>query len=116
MKKTYSFDDILLVPKFSDVDSRSEIDISSELNEELKFNLPIISSPMDTITEDEMALAMADAGGLGIIHRYNTTQEQASIVSRALYRNENIKIAAAVGMTDFKERAQALISVGTQII
>ena len=81
--------------EFSDIESRSDIDVSTSLGiiakslvsmkagdppsytvsiakEEAKFKLPIISSPMDTITEDDMAAAMHKAGGLGIIHRYNT--------------------------------------------
>jgi len=116
MKQTYSFDDVLLKPKFSDIKSRFSIEIGNDLDEVIYLELPVVSSPMDTITEGDMALAMARFGGLGVVHRYNTVQEQASIVSDALYKYGDMKIAAAVGVTDFKERAYALASIGTQII
>ena len=116
MKQAYSFDDVLLVPKFSDIESRFSVKIGNDLDENIHLDLPVISSPMDTITESDMALAMAGAGGLGVVHRYNTVQEQASIVSDAFFKYGDIKIAAAVGMTDFDDRSHALISVGTQII
>ena len=76
MKKAYSYDDVLLIPKFSDIESRYSVEIGNSLDEDIYFDLPVISSPMDTITEGDMALAMAGAGGLGILHRYNTIQEQ----------------------------------------
>jgi len=78
-KKCVSFDDVLLLPRMSDISSRSEISLSSSLSG-IELSLPIISSPMDTVTESEMASAMGNLGGLGIIHRYNTISEQASIV------------------------------------
>ena len=116
MKQTYSFDDVLLKPKFSDIESRFSIEIGNDLDEVIHLELPVMSSPMDTITEGDMALAMASRGGLGIVHRYNTVQEQASIVTDTLCKYGDMKIAAAVGMTDFKERAYALTSIGTQVI
>ena len=70
-----SYDDVLLVPKYSDITSRKEVDISSELDQFRKLELPIISSPMDTITESKMANAMAESGGLGVIHRYNSIEQ-----------------------------------------
>ena len=69
-KKTYSFGDVLLEPKFSDIDSRWTIDIGNDLDALTHLKLPVISSPMDTVKEGAMALAMASAGGLGIVHRY----------------------------------------------
>lgn len=116
MKQAYSFDDVLLAPKISDIESRFSIDISNDLDKTIHLELPVISSPMDTITEGDMVSAMAAAGGLGVIHRYNTVQEQTSIVTDTFYKYGDIKIAAAIGMTDFKERAHTLISAGTQII
>ena len=116
MKQTFSFDDILLVPKFSEIESRSSINIGNNMDEAMHLDLPVMSSPMDTVTEDIMALAMDEAGGLGIVHRYNTIQKQASIVSKAFYKNGDVKIAATVGMADFIERAHALVSIGVQTI
>jgi len=79
MRKCLSYDDVLLVPQYSDIKSRSEVNIESRLGN-TSFPLPIISSPMDTVTETEMALAMDTAGGLGIVHRYCSIIEQIGFV------------------------------------
>ena len=72
MNKAVTFDDVLLVPQYSDIISRKTITIGSSLDANLKFEIPIISSPMDTVTGWHMAMAMSESGGLGIIHRYNS--------------------------------------------
>jgi IMP dehydrogenase len=108
---TLCFDDVLLKPQISDIKSRKEVDISSSLGH-YRFRLPIISSPMDTITEVEMSEAIARSGGFGIVHRYNTIEEQVSIIS-STERN----IGAAIGVTgDFLERAKALVEAGCFIL
>ena len=76
LKKCLSYDDVLLVPQFSDIVSRKEVDLRSALDQTRTLELPIISSPMDTITESRMANAMSKAGGLGIVHRYNSIETQ----------------------------------------
>ncbi|HDM70165.1 MAG: IMP dehydrogenase [Thermotoga sp.] len=84
-RETLTFDDVLLLPKFSDV-LPSEVDLSSKLTPDLKLNLPFLSSAMDTVTESELAKAMAREGGIGIIHRNMPIEEQArqvSLVKRA---------------------------------
>jgi IMP dehydrogenase len=107
MKETLSFDDVLVVPKFSTITSRSEVDTSNFLDAELRFDLPLISSPMDTVTETSMATTISKAGGLGIVHRYNSVVQQIEIVSQI----EGTK-AAAIGMTgDYLERATGLYNV-----
>ena len=75
IEETICFDDVLLKPQYSDIKSRSEVDIGSDLAGQ-HYYLPIISSPMDTVTEEVMCVAMASRGGLGVIHRYNTIDEQ----------------------------------------
>ena len=116
MKEALSYDDVLLVPLYSDIESRSQVDIHSDLSEEIRLDLPIISSPMDTVTENHMAMEMQKAGGLGIIHRYNSIEEQIRIAARVLLEEEII-IGAAIGMTgDFEERALALRSVGVKAL
>jgi IMP dehydrogenase len=117
MKKTYCFDDVLLIPQYSDIGSRSEVDISSDLDENFKFSLPVISSPMDTVTETSMAVALATAGGLGIIHRYNTIEEQAALVHAAARCGAGQYVGATVGASgDYEERACALYDAGARII
>ena len=80
MRETITFGDVLLVPKYSEIVSRKQIDLSVKFDDSLILDCPFISSPMDTVTESEMAKAMANRGGLGVIHRYNSVSEQASIV------------------------------------
>ena len=72
MKEALTYDDILLTPQYSDIKSRKEVNLISALDASLILDLPIISSPMDTVTESEMAYAMDSLGGLGVIHRYNS--------------------------------------------
>lgn len=117
MKEAVSYDDVLLVPKYSEIESRSQIDIGSDLDNNLRFDLPVISSPMDTVTEDKMALAMDKYGGLGLIHRYNSIEDQVAIAALACFKDDNARVGAAIGMTgDFEERALALRSVGVKVL
>ncbi len=80
-EEALTFDDVLLVPRDSDV-LPSEVDVSSNLTNEIRLNIPVLSAAMDTVTESEMAIAMAREGGIGIIHRNLTPDEQASEVDR----------------------------------
>jgi len=79
-KEGLTFDDVLLVPKYSDITSRSQTDLSSKLSRNISINIPFVSANMDTVTESSMAMAMARAGGIGIIHRFLPIQEQANEV------------------------------------
>ena len=113
IKRSYCFDDVLLVPQRSDILSRKEIDLSSQLDSKNTFDLPIISSPMDTVTESEMAATMDECGGLGIIHRYNSIEAQCRHISS----HSISKVGAAVGVTgDYLERASELSSAGVSVI
>jgi IMP dehydrogenase len=79
-KEGLTFDDVLLVPKYSDITSRSQTDLSTKLSRNITINIPFVSANMDTVTESLMAGAMARAGGIGIIHRFLTIKEQANEV------------------------------------
>ena len=108
-----TYDDVLLVPQYSDIKSRSEIEvgvaIGGRYSRPIHFKLPIISSPMDTVTGAAMANVMNKSGGLGIIHRYCTVDEQAKMVRRI---KAGMK-AAAIGVTgDYHDRAKVLRSWG----
>jgi len=108
---------VLLVPQYSEIESRSQVDVSSNLDENLKFALPVISSPMDTITEESMAVVMGNSGALGIIHRYNSINEQADIVKKVLEKNSDIPVAVAIGATgDYIDRAERMIHLGVKIL
>ncbi len=82
-----TFDDVLLVPAYSEV-MPSEVDVSTRLTRNISINVPILSSPMDTVTESDMAIAMAQEGGIGVIHKNMSTERQALEVER-VKRSEN---------------------------
>jgi len=116
-KESLSFDDVLLVPRYSEVESRSQVDVGSNLDESLSFSLPVISSPMDTVTESSMALALHRAGGLGVIHRYNTINQQADIVKEVLAQDESVPVAVAIGATgDYLKRAERALHLGVRVL
>ena len=79
-KEGLTFDDVLLVPKYSDITSRSQTDLTTKLSRNISINIPFVSANMDTVTESFMAGTMARAGGIGIIHRFLTIKEQANEV------------------------------------
>ena len=116
MRQTYTFDDVLLVPKYSEIESRSQVDLSSALDDKTVLRLPLISSPMDTVTETAMAVALDSAGAMGVVHRYNTSCEQAALVSKA-YAAGAQNIAAAIGMTgDYMTRSAELAKAGANVL
>lgn len=113
----YTLDDILLRPQYSDLQSRSEVDLTTDIGNGIKLKFPIISSPMDTVTDVKMATRLARIGGLGIIHRYNSIARQAAAVRMAVYDGNGGHVGAAVGTTgDYVERAQELMLAGASVI
>ena len=115
MKSSLSFDDVLLVPQFSDINSRKMLSTSNSLGD-VPLGIPIISSPMDTVTEHQMALTIDNHGGLGIVHRYNSIEEQGKIVTE-LSASVCKNIGAAIGVTgDYLERAQELVNKGANVL
>lgn len=115
----FTYDDLQMVPKKTKVKSRSDVDLLSNLDDNFKFELPVISSPMDTVTSIEMAMAMSENGGLGIIHRYNSIEEQVKLCidPRTKYLNKPFVVAAAIGANnDYFERAQELVKNDVKIL
>src|SRR5437660_6225030 len=82
-----TFDDVLLEPAYSDVVPR-DVDVRTQLTRNIRINIPIVSSPMDTVTESDLAIALAQEGGIGIIHKNMSIQEQTREVDKAK-RSEN---------------------------
>ncbi len=82
-----TFDDVLLVPAYSEV-IPNEVDVSTYLTESIKLNIPMMSAGMDTVTEHRMAIAMARQGGIGVIHKNMSIEQQAEEVDK-VKRSEN---------------------------
>ena len=116
MKEALAFDDVLLAPQYSQIESRKDVDLNQRLDSNIELKIPIISSPMDTITEVKMASIMSDMGGLGIIHRYNSIEAKAAMVHDAVMKGAS-NVGGAIGVVgDFEERAKALYNAGAKII
>ncbi|HME19177.1 MAG TPA: IMP dehydrogenase [Nitrososphaerales archaeon] len=86
-----TFDDVLLVPKFSTVSSRRDVVTASRFSRRIKLNIPMVSANMDTVTEASMAIAMARLGGLGVVHRFMTVEEEVREVAK-VKRSEGVVI------------------------
>lgn len=109
-----TYDDVLLLPDASDV-VPSEVDTKTQLTRNISLNIPLVSSAMDTVTESPMAIAMAKAGGIGIIHRNLSIDEQVTHVK--LVKGAGLIVGAAVGVGDDGfARAQALIDAGVDVV
>ena len=114
IKEALTFDDVLLLPKYSNV-LPSKTNISLNLTKKISLKVPFLSSAMDTVTESKMAIAIAKEGGLGIIHRNFDIKNQSKEVEKV--KNKKLLVGAAIGTNqeDF-DRAKSLISKGVDLI
>jgi IMP dehydrogenase len=105
-----TYDDVLLEPRCSDIRSRRDVDTSTQLSRHIRLRIPIVSANMDTVTESEMAIAMARHGGIGIIHRFNSIEEQVNEVRR-VKRSESfiIENPYTIGPDETVAAARALM-------
>ena len=95
-----TYDDVLLVPQYSDVDSRRVLSTKSWLTKKIVLQVPIISANMDVVTESEMAITMAREGGIGMIHRFMTIAEQARQIQR-VKKAESFIVDKPITMKEF---------------
>ena len=109
-----TFDDVLLIPGYAGF-SRSDIDLSTQLTKKIRLTAPFVSSPMDTVTESKLAITLAEQGGIGIIHRNLTIEDQADQVAEVA--KKKLLVGAAIGAnTGFEDRAEALVKAGVSVI
>lgn len=115
MKIALSFDDVLLIPKYSDINSRSEVDLTSKISPYLTLKIPLVTTKMDTVTGIDMAIAMGKLGGMGILPRFDAPKVQIHQVSQV--KKEGVIVAAAIGVKPgFIDQAELLVSAGAEVI
>ncbi len=105
-----TYDDVLLLPNYSEV-TPSKTDLTTKLTNTIRLAIPIVASPMDTVCEAPMAIALGKLGGYGIIHRNLSIEEQARQLKEALKAGVNAGAAVGVG-ADFEDRVAALVHAG----
>lgn len=109
-----TYDDVLLLPGYSNF-SRGDITLTTSLTRSLLLHSPFISSPMDTVTESALAIALAEVGGIGIIHRNLTVDDQADEVAKV--KKRDLLVGAAIGASaGFEERVAGLVKAGVDVV
>jgi IMP dehydrogenase len=113
-----TYDDIQLVPSYSEISSRKDIDLKTYITKRYEIKIPFVAAPMDTVCEEEMAVKLALMGGIGCIHRFMTIDSQVKMVQNVISRTSpDTLVMASVGANgDFNERAIELIVAGAKII
>ncbi len=114
IKEALTFDDVTLAPKYSEV-LPSEVDTKTQLSSNITLKIPLLSSAMDTVTESKMAISIAKAGGIGIIHRNLNIKKQVQEIKKV--KSKNLLVGAAVGAgIDEIKRAEAILNEGVDLI
>tara|TARA_B100001057_G_C22837991_1_gene945945 strand:- start:1294 stop:2364 length:1071 start_codon:yes stop_codon:yes gene_type:complete len=114
IKEALTFDDVTLAPKYSEI-LPAEVDTSIILTKFLKLKIPLLSSAMDTVTESKMAIAMARAGGLGIIHRNLDIKKQIQEIKKVKKKKLLVGAAVGAGPNEYK-RAEAILKENIDMI
>ena len=110
-----SYGDVLLIPHRSPVDSRSDVDLSTSFTPSIDLETPLVSAAMDTVTEADLAIALSQAGGLGVLHRFLTPDEQAAQVETVTAAGEQVAVAVGIN-EDHVARAEAVVAAGVDAL
>jgi IMP dehydrogenase len=114
INEALTFDDVLILPRYSSV-LPANTDVSLNLTDKINLKVPFLSSAMDTVTESNMAVAMAKAGGIGVIHRNLKIKNQSKEIKKV--KNKNLLVGAAIGTNqEDLERARVLLDNGVNLI
>ena len=103
MKTYLTYDDVNIVPKYSELESRDKVDLTTRFTKNTVLSIPIVTSPMDTVTELDMAKEMMDWGGVGVIHRFQSIEKQARMM-KSLHYEWDRYFEPMPGITDGTER------------
>ena len=114
IKEALTFDDVTLAPKYSEI-LPSEVNTNTQLAAKLKLKIPLLSSAMDTVTESKMAIAIAKAGGIGVIHRNLNIKNQILEIKKVKKQKLLVGAAVGAGPNEFN-RAKAIIQEGVDLI
>lgn len=115
MRTALSFDDVLLVPGYNDIDSRDDVSLETTVAD-VELDIPIIAANMPSVCEDAMATSLGHYGGLGIIHRMQPVEVQADQVA-LVAGNYGMSVGAAIGIGEsWAQRARAVVSAGANIL
>ena len=112
--KGLAYDDVLITPKYNKVRSRKDVAFRTRVTRNYFIDIPLIAANMDTVCESCMAISIGKLGGLGVIHRFMSVEDQAKEVAKV--KKEGILCAAAVGVKDYESRVKALVSAGVDIL
>ena len=86
MKKYLTYDDVNIVPKYSELNSRDDVELTTRFTKNRKLHIPIVASPMDTVTEEDMAIEMMERGAVGVIHRFMSIKKQSRMMQSLHYK------------------------------
>ena len=114
IKEALTFDDVTLAPKYSEV-LPSEVDTKIQLSKHISLKIPLLSSAMDTVTESKMAIAIAKAGGIGIIHRNLSVTKQIQEIKKVKANKLIVGAAVGAGLNEII-RADAILKEGVDLI
>lgn len=110
-----SYDDVLLIPQYSEIKSRSDVDLSTQISPHVKLKIPLISINMSDVTGTQMAITLAKLGGLGFLPRFVSPDDQAEMVYEV--KKSGVYAAAAIGIKDgYLDRAEKLVKAGVNIL
>ena len=110
-----SYDDVLLVPQYSEVESRNNVDLSSKLTSKITLKIPIMSANMSDVTGSDMAISIGKIGGLGVIPRFMSQENEANLVSEV--KKQNLTVGAAIGIRNgMFGRTETLLNAGADIL
>lgn len=128
IEEALTFDDVQLIPKYSEILSREDVETSTKLTKNYNISIPLVAAPMDTVTDVDLAYALWKEGGIGIVHRFMSSDEQATKISQLRDEiDEEIRwgefgpyppklLGAAIGVGRDFERITNLLEAGTNIL
>jgi len=109
-----SYDDVLLIPQYSEINSRNDVNVETKITNRLILKIPLISSNMSDVTGVDMAIAMARLGGIGVIPRFMSPEEEANMIS--VVKKKKLLVGASIGLRNgMFDRCEALINAGADI-